>query len=211
VAPLILVTGFEPFGGWTINPSWELARALAAERPEVVMAACLPVSWEEVGRELRRLLKEHRPRAVVCLGQAVRPALALERVGVNWARGRDQRNREGGDRPLIPEGPDAYLSTLPLSRMREACRARGVPCYISNSAGTYLCNAAAYLVRHYLQLEGRSATPAGFIHVPLFPEQAADPPSGHAGQLPPPSMDRNTQLKGLLACLDALLEGEPDG
>lgn len=165
---MILVTGFEPFGGLRRNPSGDLATALAGPGVE---GAVLPVDYARVGPALEALLE--RPwDAVVLLGVAVgRPHLSLERVAINFRDPARPDNADAvPDRPeIVPGGPDAYFSTLPLEALRDALAALGLPVEISLTAGAYLCNASFYLARHALAERG---TPCGFVHVPPTPDLA---------------------------------------
>lgn len=165
---MILVTGFEPFGGLVRNPSAEVARAVQGED---VRAAVLPVDYQRVGPRLRELLAEP-PAAVLLMGVAIgRPHVSLERVAINHRdpdRGDNTGRRPDGS-AVVEGGPDAYFSTLPLEALRDRLRAEGVPVEISLTAGAYLCNAAFYLARH--ALAGRD-TPCGFVHLPPTPDLA---------------------------------------
>jgi len=157
---MILVAGFEPFGGLKRNPTAELALEVGG--------AVLPVDYERIGPALDGLLS--RPwEAILLLGLAVgRPSLSLERVAVNF---RDPlRTDNAGRTPAVPEivpgGPAAYFSTLPLDRLHAALSAAGLPVGYSLTAGGYLCNTAFYLARH------RSDVPCGFVHMPPTPDLA---------------------------------------
>jgi pyroglutamyl-peptidase len=162
---MILLTGFEPFGGDAHNPSSVISRSLdgtvlAGVR---VRSAVLPVDGARVGPELERQLAGD-VRAVVMLGLARgRHQVALERVAVNRAEYRipDNAGRTRSGEALFPGGPDAIFSSLPLERILEAWRSAALPGYVSESAGLYLCNQAFYSVRHL-----RPNLPAGFIHLP---------------------------------------------
>lgn len=160
---MVLVTGFEPFGGLQRNPTGDIARALGGE--------VLPVDYARVGPALEPLLARE-PEAVLLLGLAVgRPHISLERVAINY---RDPvRPDNAGAAPagteLVPGGPAAYFSTLPLPELFAALRGDGFPVGFSLSAGAYLCNAAFYLARH--ALEGRGV-PCGFVHMPPTPDLA---------------------------------------
>jgi pyroglutamyl-peptidase len=165
---MILVTGFEPFGGLVRNPAGEVARALEGDG---VAAAVLPVDYGKVGEALEGELA--RPLdAVILLGFAIgRARVALERVAINF---RDpQRTDNAGRTPaspeIVPDGPAAYFSTLPLEALRSRIAAAGIPVEISLSAGAFLCNTAFYLARHRLEAQG---TPCGFVHLPPTPDLA---------------------------------------
>ena len=173
----LLVTGFEPFGGLGVNPSLEVAKALdgRAVGEAIVRSAMLPVHHAEAGPHVARLLDETDPLAVVHVGLAPgRGRLALERVAVN-VRDYDTPDNTGyraHDEPCVPGGPPAYFATLPLDAILSALTAEGIPAYVSNTAGTYLCNLTLYTTLHRLAT-GPRPVPAGFVHLPLSPAMVA--------------------------------------
>ena len=191
----LLVTGFEPFGGLTANPSLEVAKALdgRAVGNAIVRSAILPVHHAEAAAQVARLLDETDPLAVVHLGLAGgRARIALERVAVNVMDYDTTDN--AGYRALgescVEGGPAAYFATLPLPAILAALLAEGIPAYVSNTAGTYLCNQTMYTTLHALAAHG-SATRAGFIHVPLLPSMVA------ASGLDQPSMDASVMVRAV--------------
>lgn len=160
---MTLVTGFEPFGGLGRNPTGEIALALKG--------AVLPVDYARVGPSLDALLARG-PRAVLLLGLAVgRSRISLERVAINFRDGRRPDNAGAVPRgsEVVPGGPAAYFSTLPLEAMHGALEREGLPVEYSLTAGGYLCNAAFYLARHKL---GGRPVPCGFVHMPPTPDLA---------------------------------------
>lgn len=173
--PKILLTGFEPFGGETVNPSLEVVQALDGEHVggAAVVGLGLPCVYADAVAGLDRALEALSPVLVICLGQAAgAPGLRLERVAVNLSDTvqPDNAGTVLRDTPVVAGGPAAYFSTLPLARMVEALRAHGHVVELSGSAGAYVCNHVFYTLQH--RLVGR-ALPAGFIHLPLLPRQAA--------------------------------------
>ncbi|MER5442640.1 pyroglutamyl-peptidase I [Streptomyces sp. NPDC002790] len=181
----VLLTGFEPFGGESLNPSWEAARAVAAAPPEglAVTAVQLPCVFGESLKTLRAAVTETRPDLVVCLGQAGgRPGVTIERVAINVddARIPDNAGAQPIDVPVVPGGPAAYFSTLPVKACVSAMRSAGVPTALSNTAGTFVCNHVAYGLAHLLATE-LPDTRGGFVHVPWAPDQV---PDGSAPSLP---------------------------
>ncbi len=173
----ILLTGFEPFDGDTINPSLEAIRLLASFRPEGVriVVAPLPVSARHIQGVLREILNEHRPDVVIAVGQAGgRAEMSVERIAINVDDFRipDNEGEQPVDDPVVAGGPTAYFSTLPIKAMVRRMREAGVPAQVSQTAGTFLCNHVFYLLRHLAETEFPGMR-AGFIHVPLLPEQAA--------------------------------------
>ena len=202
---MILVTGFEPFGGYKDNPSAEVATALDGRilGAELVRGAILPVHHGSVAGAVARLLDGSAPRAIVHLGLAGgRARIALERVALNVMESEiaDNAGYRATGEPCVPGGPAAYFSTLPLRAMLEALTAEGVPAYLSSTAGTYLCNHTFYTTRHLLESRGE-ATPVGFIHLPLSPAQVA------ASGLDQPSMDVPLMVRALEIALRAVTGG----
>jgi pyroglutamyl-peptidase len=191
----LLVTGFEPFGGLDANPSLDVAKALdgRAIGEAVVRGAVLPVHHAEAAARVARLLDETDPWAVVHLGLAGgRARIALERVAVNVMDydTPDNAGYRAAGEPCAPDGPAAYFATLPLAAILAALLAEGIPAYVSNTAGTYLCNQTMYTTLHALARRGR-AVPAGFIHLPLLPAMVA------ASGLEQPSMDASLMVRAV--------------
>lgn len=174
----ILLTGFEPFGGDAINPSWEVARALHGERiaGAQVVAQQLPCVFGQAQEALAVALRRHRPQLVLCLGLAAnRNALSVERVGINVddARIPDNAGAQPIDQAAVPGAPAAYFATLPIKAMVAALQAAGLPAEVSQTAGTFVCNHVLFGLMH--QLRRRRGVRGGFMHVPLLPAQAAGP------------------------------------
>ncbi|GLS94043.1 pyrrolidone-carboxylate peptidase [Piscinibacter gummiphilus] len=198
--PKILLTGFEPFGGDTVNPSLEVVQALDGEHVggAAVVGLGLPCVYADAVAGLDRALEALSPVLVICLGQAAgAPGLRLERVAVNLSD-TVQPDNAGAvlrDTPVVAGGPAAYFSTLPLTRMLEALRAHGHVAELSGSAGAYVCNHVFYTLQH--RLVGR-ALPAGFIHLPLLPRQAA----GRAGV---PGMALESQVAAVRLAIEAAM------
>ena len=179
----ILVTGFEPFGDESVNPSQEIARQLhglqvGAHR---VVAGLLPCVFGASRLELRRLIKQHRPTVVICLGLAAgRGEVTPERVALNVddARIADNAGKQPLDRPVVRGGPAAYWSTLPIKAIVEALQARRIPAAVSQTAGTFVCNHVFYGLMHDLARAGTgSSVRGGFIHVPALPVPGRNRPS----------------------------------
>jgi pyroglutamyl-peptidase len=174
--PRILLTGFDPFGGESINPSWEAVRTLHGKRmgSHLIVARKLPTEFAGSLRELKAVVREMAPAILLGVGQAGgRQQLSIERVAINVqdARIPDNASAQPVDEPVIAGGPAAYFSTLPIKAMLAALQAHGVPAEISNSAGTYVCNHIAYTMLHLAAK--RRGMRAGFIHIPYLPAQAA--------------------------------------
>jgi pyroglutamyl-peptidase len=191
----VLMTGFAPFDGESVNPSWQAVSALG-ERRDDVAAVELPCEFAASLPALRRAIEEHRPELVVCVGQAGgRSDVTPERVAINLidARIPDNAGAQPVDAPVVAGGPAAYFTTLPVKACVAAIRAAGVPASVSHTAGTYVCNQVFYGLMHVLpEFPG---VRGGFVHVPFSPEQVAA--SGKAA--PSLSVDRIADALEVLA------------
>ena len=195
-----LVTGFEPFNGESINPSLEAVRLLPAQLEDINIAKVrLPVSFARAGKILNDAIDSCRPDAVICVGQAGgQTEIAVERIAVNLqdASVPDNDGAQPIDRPVIAGGPDGYFSVLPVKEIVKELRNRGIPAFVSNSAGTYVCNTVMYELLNRLYHEDRPMI-GGFIHVPYAAEQAAGKNPGT------PGMELTTIAEGLIIAIRA--------
>jgi pyroglutamyl-peptidase len=201
----ILLTGFEPFGTYAVNPSGEVAKSLDGREIADcrVRSVVLPVHHTEVATAVACAIAESAPTAVVHLGLAGgRARIALERVALNVMDFElpDVSGFRATGEPCVGGGPAAYFSTLPLEAMLHALLAVGIPAYLSNTAGTYLCNQTLYTTRHAIACAGQGL-PAGFIHLPLLPSMVA------ASGLDQPSMDLPLMVRAVEVCLGIVARG----
>jgi pyroglutamyl-peptidase len=175
----VLLTGFDPFGGEAINPSWEAVRRVPDEvaGAEVVKVQ-IPTSFERSADAVREAIKEHDPDVIISVGQAGgRFGVNPERVAINVDDGRipDNDGNQPIDVPIQHDGPTAYLTLLPVKAMVTAMRRAGIPAAVSNTAGTYVCNHVMYSVLHMIDREFHGKR-SGFVHVPYTPQQVVDKP-----------------------------------
>ena len=198
----ILVTGFTPFGGEQINPSWEAVKRLPEHIGEMTITKReIPTEFDAACAALRAAMDELRPDAVLSVGQyGGANGIRVERVAINLrdARIADNAGAKPMDEPVVPGAPDAYFATLPTRRIVEKLRGEDIPAQLSYSAGTFVCNNLLFCALH----ESARKFPAarcGFVHVPYLPEQAKD---GSA-----PSMSLALMVKALTAALETLAEG----
>jgi pyroglutamyl-peptidase len=197
--PTVLLTGFDPFGGDSLNPSWLAVRALHGKRiaGHKLVAAQLPTLFDASLLELARLLRAHRPALVMCVGQAGgRAAISLERVAINVndARIPDNAAAQPVDTPVVADGPAAYFTGLPIKAMRQALQHAGIAAEVSQTAGTFVCNHVFYGLMHELATKrGFKRTRGGFVHVPWLPGQ---------GQ---PNMATDELVRGLRVAIAAAL------
>ena len=190
----VLLTGFEPFGKATLNPSAEIVKRIS--EPNVV-TAILPVAYAQSAERLISLINEHNPDVVICLGQAEgRKEITPERVAINLddARLADNEGVLRNDVKILEEGPEAYFSTLPVKDFVEAIKAKGVPAAVSLSAGAFLCNHVFYVAQNKF---ANSHVRSGFVHVPLMDEQAGEFPGL-------PTMPLQQMITAVKAMLEAL-------
>lgn len=175
-APRVLLTGFDPFDGEALNPSWEAVRSLDGWVCEgaMVHARKVPCVFGAAIDTLGAAIDELKPRLVICVGQAGgRAEVSVERVAINVDDGRicDNAGCQPIDLPIVVDGPSAYFATLPIKAMVRDLRAAGVPAAVSNTAGTFVCNHLFYGLMHRLA-PTRGDVRGGFIHIPYLPEQA---------------------------------------
>lgn len=178
----ILVTGFEPFNGGTINPSEEIVHLLTAPEGVTLIKEILPVEFKKTTIRLKALFQKHQPDIVLSIGQAGgRAEISVERIAVNvdCAKSSDGSKMLADnagdlpvDEPIEPEGEAAYFSTLPIWQIVDAIQKKGILAAISNTAGTYVCNHVMYVNLHQASVNYPQMK-AGFIHVPFLPEQIA--------------------------------------
>ena len=174
----LLITGFDPFGGESINPAWEAVRLL----PDVIrdfefVKLEIPTVFGAAAQVVIDKAEEIHPDAIISVGQAGgRAAVTPEMVGINlrYASIPDNMGALPCDIPIAEGGPAAYFSTLPVRAMAKAICDAGLPGAVSYSAGSFVCNDVLYSLLHHFD---EAAVRAGFIHVPFLPEQTVDKPS----------------------------------
>ncbi|WP_297063320.1 pyroglutamyl-peptidase I [Thermococcus sp.] len=197
----VLVTGFEPFGGEKINPSWEAVKALPDELGGATLVKVqLPVSFNGVRELLPRLIVKEKPDFVLLTGQAGgRPNVTVERVAINVMDSEmpDNDGFKPEDEPIFEGAPSAYFATIPIKRVVKTLRGAGIPAGVSNTAGTYVCNTAMFTALHTVAVSGME-TKAGFIHVPFSHNQALEKPR--------PSMAQETINRAIELSIRSLLE-----
>ena len=190
----LLITGFEPFGGEEINPSWEAVSRLPGEIGGYALTRLrIPVVFEEAAEQVIRAAEVLHPDVILCVGQAGgRDAITPELVGINLRHASipDNEGFQPQDAPIIPGGENAHFSTLPVRKMAEVIASAGIPAQVSYSAGAYVCNDLIYtLLAHFQDSDAK----VGFIHVPFSTEQGKTP-----------AMDIKDIVKGLRVAIEAM-------
>lgn len=200
----LLLTGFEPFLDFTLNPTMKVVEELdlVAIGDWQVIGRILPVDFNKAGGMIAKLIDEIEPDAVVSLGLAAgRFKLTPERIAINFKDGpADNEGNQPVDEAVHEDGAAGYLSTLPIRKMVSRLLEEGLPADVSNSAGAYLCNNVMYETLHYAQLH-KNHMPAGFLHMPASHELAIE----HGNV---PSWPHRDLVKGVRICLEVLVAEE---
>ena len=202
----LLVTGFDPFGGEPVNPAIETEKRL----PDRIAGAEIikleiPTVCHKSLRVIDEAIAEYDPDAVLSIGQAGgRPDITVERVGINVddCRIPDNEGNQIIDEPVFPEGPDAYLVTLPIKAMVQRIQERKIPASVSNTAGTFVCNHVTYGVCHLIATKYPGKR-SGFIHIPYLPQQVIDKKNM-------PSMSQEMMVEAIEAAIEAIVETTED-
>lgn len=208
VANRILLTGFEPFDKDSVNPSWEVARALDGEliAGGLVHALQLPCVFGSAMQVLDEALAQLQPTLIISLGLAGgRTEITPERVAINIddARIPDNAGNQPVDQSVVRDAPAAYFSTLPIKAMVRQLRDAGIPASVSNTAGTFVCNHVFYALMHRLARRAGPGVRGGFIHIPALPQQAAR----HPGMA---SMALDTQVQGIRSAIHTAMTVQQD-
>ena len=171
----LLITGFDPFGGESINPSWEAVRLLPEQIGEYKLTKLqIPTEFERAAKMVLEAAEKETPDVILCIGQAGgRSGVTPEVIGINLREARipDNAGFQPQNEPVDAQGPAAYFSTVPVREMVESIRAAQIPAALSFSAGAFVCNDVLYSVLR--DCEGKGVR-AGFVHVPFLPEQAKE-------------------------------------
>ena len=190
----LLITGFAPFGGEEINPSWKAVARLPEKINEYSLIKLrLPVTFGKAAELVIKAAEEIAADVILCIGQAGgRNAITPELVGIKLRHATipDDKDYQPKDEPIMVGGATAYFSTLPVRSMVEAMRAADIPAQVSYSAGAYVCNDVLYTVLAHFQ---DSELKAGFIHVPYSDDQNKQP-----------SMNINLIVKGLTIAIETI-------
>jgi pyroglutamyl-peptidase len=199
----LLLTGFEAFGGFKINPSEKIAQNLNGK--EIlglkIVGRTIPLRYSEIYPIIIHHIEEVNPAFVINMGQAPRPSIAFERVGINIADCKTSAYNCGSklaETTIIEGGATGYFSTLPIQELTKYLQENKIPCFISNTAGTFGCNQIMYCTLHFISNTPRyNSIKAGFIHLPLLPEQAINSPQSS-------SMSLETMTKGIELVIEYL-------
>lgn len=174
-----LLTGFEPYAGRGLNPAAEIVKQLSGTEigSYEIVGRVLPVAYQGLAQAVRQLLAEVDPAFVINLGLAPgTPTIRIERVAVNVADFEipDNAGETCLDQAIVENGSQALFSSLPIRAIEQRLLEQGIPVNVSDTAGTYLCNATMYCFLHTLAELDKQSVPSGFVHLPYLPEQVAE-------------------------------------
>ena len=200
----ILITGFDPFGGESINPAWEAVKTMEGytDGGYTVVTQMVPTVRYNSVKTAIEAAEKCNPDFILCVGQAGgRPDITIERVAINCDDFRipDNGGNQPTDEPVVADGPSAYFATLPIKDIVNALHQVGIPAKVSNTAGTFVCNHIMYGVSHYAAQKG--GIKVGFMHIPYLPSQVVNKPDQ-------PSMAVETVRATLETIVHVLAHGE---
>lgn len=203
----VLITGFDPFGGESVNPAYEAVKLLpnTIAGAEVITLE-IPTVYTKSGEAVERAMEEYHPDVVICVGQAGgRSSITIEKVAINLAEARikDNAGNQPMDTPLHEDGETAYFTNLPCKAIVNELRGNNIPAHISYTAGTFVCNDVMYHVLYLINKKYKNVR-GGFIHVPYALEQVIDKPQGTC------AMSLETIAQALELSIKAVVENEKD-
>ena len=202
----ILVTGFDPFGGESINPAIESVKRL----PDNIAGAEIikleiPTVRKKSLEKIEKAINEHNPDVILSIGQAGgRFDISIERIGINLDDFRipDNEGNQIIDEPIFPDGENSYFVKLPVKAMVQNVQKNNIPASVSYTAGTFVCNHVLYGVLYLIEKKYKGKK-SGFIHIPFLPQQVVDKRNM-------PSMELDTIVKGLTAAIEAIVKNNED-
>lgn len=202
----VLLTGFEPFGGETINPALKAITDIPddIEGYEVIKAQ-IPTVFRESIDKLQENIDRYNPDIIICIGQAGgRRDITIERIGINIddCSMPDNKGNTPTDQLIYSDGENAYFSSIPIKAIIKNIREADIKVSVSNSAGTYVCNHLLYGLLYYIDKNDINAR-GGFIHVPYLPEQVTDKPEV-------PSMELNDMVKAITIAIKTTINNQQD-
>lgn len=201
----VLITGFTPFEGETINPAWEAIKNIPEIEGIELIKLEIPTVFRKSAEKLFEGIDEHNPDIVLCIGQAGgRFDITVERVAINVDDGRipDNEGNQPIDTHIFEDGENAYFSNLPIKAMVKEMKTALIPASVSNTAGTFVCNHIMYSLLYYISKNNLNIK-GGFIHVPYITEQVID-------KKEKPYMDKTIITKGLEIAIKTVVKYEED-
>lgn len=201
----ILVTGFDPFGGEKVNPSFEAVKNIPDKIGDIeVIKIEIPTVFNKSIKMLLKNIEEYKPDSVICVGQAGRFDITVERIAINVddARIKDNENNQPIDVKIYEDGSNAYFSNLPIKAMVFEMKKNNIPASVSNTAGTFVCNHLMYGLMYHIN-KNNVCKLGGFIHVPYIPDQVI-------GKANHPYMSLDMITKGLIESIKCIYNYKND-
>jgi len=196
---LVVLTGFEPFADFKVNPSWEAAKTFDDKQIDSfeIKSFQIPLTYEVIKPTITQIIDSQKPAVIINMGQSYRPLISLEKVAINLADLTESSilyncGTRPKDQTLEPNAPTAYFTTLPIRRILNKLRQNNIPTEISHTAGTFGCNQIFYHTMHKIHKD-RLDIKAGFIHVPSLPTQAAQLQKRKNRSIPSMNLDTITE------------------
>lgn len=200
----ILVTGFDPFGGESINPAYEVVKRLKDNIAGAeVIKLQIPTAFNKSTEMIIKKVEEINPDCVLSIGQAGgRYDITIERIAINIddARIPDNLNQQPIDKKIDENGETAYFATIPVKEIVSSISSKNIPASISNSAGTYVCNHVMYSILNYARKNNLNIQ-SGFIHIPFLFEQVMDKKNT-------PAMDLNSMVTGIETAIEVIVSNK---
>ncbi|MDH5448388.1 MAG: pyroglutamyl-peptidase I [Candidatus Bathyarchaeota archaeon] len=209
MSEIVVLTGFEPFADFQVNPSWEAAKTF--DDKEIgsfkVKSFQIPLAYKEIKPTITRIIGAQKPAVIISLGQSYRSLISLEKVAINFADLTESTilyncETRPKDDTLEPNAPAAYFTTLPIRKILNKLRQNNIPAEISYTAGTFGCNQIFFYTMHKIRSD-RLDMRAGFMHIPCLPSQAAQLQKARKGKIP--SMNLDTTTKAVEIAIKATL------
>lgn len=210
MSEIIALTGFEPFADFQVNPSWEAAKKF--EGKEIgsfkVKSFQIPLVYKEIKSKITSIIDTQKPAIIISLGQSYRSLITLEKIAINFADLTESTilyncKTRPKDETLEQNAPAAYFTMLPIRKILNKLRQKGIPAEISYTAGAFGCNQIFFQTMHKVRSEKLDIC-AGFIHVPCLPSQAAKLQKRRKGRIP--SMDLETTVKAVEITVKTTIE-----
>ncbi len=197
----ILLTGFEPFNGEEINPSWELVKTLNNKilSDFEIISEQIPTVFNKSAKVLKQYIDKYQPKIIICFGQAGgSQGVRLERVAINLddASISDNDGNQPVDKTILENGPNAYFTKLPVRQISQELNNVSIPNFLSLSAGSYVCN---HLFFHLMNEIKSTETIGGFIHIPFLDKQVVNKKNTF-------SLDLETLQKALNIILETIIK-----
>lgn len=192
----LLITGFDPFAHYIVNPSWKAVKAL----PDIVgdyqlHKLMLPNIFDLEAKILLEEAGRVQPNVILMTGMnsgTTKIDINLAALNIKDALIEDNMGRKPWNEPILADAPAAYFATIPVHEIVRSLRAQKLPVQLEFASGGYVCNEIFYRAAHAY---AGTTTKVGFVHVPLLPEMVFDESFAR------PLEETSAILKAIIECL----------